>query len=252
MADSPASIASIRLVLSGAELVLGQGEHILGRSAECSVRVDDPLTSRHHAAIAVCAEGVTVRDLGSRNGVLVNGEEIDKVRTLAEGDLITVGSQALTVLQICRAGAAPAVRGAPRMAALGKIAVTRRAVPADEAYAAQAATTTLGTTNAPFGRPIAAFRLIVEAAERAIATGRVERAEKILQDPLVEVLTTLREGSEVEHEIVEIAVQQALSLAEATRRPRWLDYVRDVYSELRMSVPAAVADRIAKAAKQAK
>src|SRR5271163_3418191 len=100
MPPLPTPITSLRLVISGAEVVLGEGEHVLGRSSECAVCVDDPLASRRHAAITVSTESVTIHDLGSRNGVVVNGDEIDGKRVLVEGDLITLGSLALTVLQI--------------------------------------------------------------------------------------------------------------------------------------------------------
>jgi predicted component of type VI protein secretion system len=246
-------ITSLRLIISGAEVVLGAGEHVLGRSAECAVCVEDPLASRRHAAIKVCPESVTIRDLGSRNGVVVNGEEIEGHRALAEGDLITLGSLALTVQQICRinspAGAALGSPGTGRQAvkstALGRIAVARRAVSEDEALAEAIAATTTLSHSSPFGRPVAAFRLIAEAASRAVATNRAERAEKILEAPLLEVLSTLRAGLEVETEIIEIAVQQALALCEITRHPQWVEYLHSLYDQLHKPMPLTVADRMA-------
>jgi predicted component of type VI protein secretion system len=246
------TVTSIRLIISGAEVVLGMGDHVLGRSSDCAVCVEDPLASRHHAAITVSTENVTIRDLGSRNGVLVNGDEIDRNRVLCEGDLITLGSQAMTVLQICRAGTAQVVGFVtsgpgrqPMKSALGKIAVTRRAVPEEEALAEALAATTTLSQSSPFGRPVAAFRLIAEAASRAIATNRCERAEKILEAPLREVLSTLRAGLEVESEIVDIAVQQGLVLCEVTRHLRWADYLHDLYDQMRLPMPLPVADRLA-------
>jgi pSer/pThr/pTyr-binding forkhead associated (FHA) protein len=255
---STSTITSIRLIISGAEVVLGVGEHVLGRSADCAVCVEDPLASRQHAAITVTAEQVTIRDLGSRNGVLVNGDEIDRNRVLTEGDLITLGSQALTVLQICRTGGAYVVgfvssglgRQPVKSAPLGKIAVTRRAVPEEEALAEALAATTTLSQSSPFGRPVAAFRLIAEAASRAIATNRCERAEKILENPLLEVLSTLRAGLEVEGEILDIAVQQALVLCEITRHLRWADYLHDLFDQLRTPMPLPIADRLALAMQQ--
>ncbi len=183
----------------------------------------------------MCTESVTIRDLGSRNGVVVNGDEIDGNRPLVEGDLITLGSLALTVLQICRTNTPPTVvaivssgpgRAGVKSTALGRIAVARRAVSEDEALAEAIAATTTLSHSSPFGRPLAAFRLIAEAAGRAIATNRAERAEKILEAPLREVVSTLRTGLEVEAEIIDIAVQQALVLCEITRHRRWVDYLQ--------------------------
>ncbi len=248
MADLPAPILSIRLVVSVAEVVLGPGEHVIGRSPDCAVCIEDPLASRRHATLVVTAEAVTIRDLGSRNGVLVNGDEIDHLQTLAEGDLITLGSQAITVRQICRARgpatSSPPADRMPRTSPLAKIVVTRRPATEDEA-AIMTAMSTLGPSSVDLGRPVTAYRLIAEAAGRAVATGRAERAEKILDAPLVEVMAMFRAGTEVEDEIVEIAVQQALLLAELTHKKRWIDYVHEVYEVRRRPLPLDVADRLA-------
>ncbi len=47
--------------------VLKEGENLVGRSPECEVFIDDPSISRRHASLIVAANGVRVRDLGSRN-----------------------------------------------------------------------------------------------------------------------------------------------------------------------------------------
>src|SRR5262249_6302120 len=153
-------ITSIRLIIAGAEIALGIGDHVLGRASECAVCVDDPLASRRHAAITVSEENVTIRDLGSRNGVLVNGDDIDHDRSLQEGDLITLGSQALTVLAICHAG--ERASGPPGLGrqAVARITVQKLAVREgsvrEEALLASS-TTTLNQTS-PVGRQASAFR----------------------------------------------------------------------------------------------
>jgi hypothetical protein len=248
MADLPGPILSIRLVVSVAEVVLGRGEHVLGRGVDCAVCLEDPLASRRHAVILVAADGVTIRDLDSRNGVLVNGEEIDHLHTLVEGDLIMLGSLAITVRQICRAGARAAQAVAPSVATktapLARIAVAKRAVMRDGAVGTGAST--LGRTGSELGRPAAVYHLVAEAAARAVAAGRAERAETILEAPLLDVMTALRAGTEVEAEILGIAEQQALLLAELTGKGRWVDYVHAFYEVRRRSLPLDVADRLAR------
>src|SRR5215467_1500062 len=66
---------------------LGQGEFVIGRSAECK-----------HALLIVGAESVVIKDLGSRNGVVVNGTKIDTSRILLDGDRIVIGSQEMTLV----------------------------------------------------------------------------------------------------------------------------------------------------------
>ena len=66
------------------DLELPIGEFVVGRSTECQLSLDDPLVSRRHAVLRVRRDGVSVQDLGSRNGVLVNGDE-DQRRARAHG-----------------------------------------------------------------------------------------------------------------------------------------------------------------------
>ena len=69
---------------------------LLGRGAECDVRVTHRGVSRRHAQIDRRSDGVCVlRDLGSRNGTLVNEVPIYTERPLAFGDRVSLGSEAL-------------------------------------------------------------------------------------------------------------------------------------------------------------
>jgi hypothetical protein len=53
--------------------------------------LDDERASREHAVIEVDGARLALRDLGSRNGTLVNGTLLAGERALAYGDLIQVG-----------------------------------------------------------------------------------------------------------------------------------------------------------------
>ena len=63
----------------------------IGRGETCQLRPNSDQVSREHAEIAISAERVTVRDLGSRNGTIVNGKAITGVYSLKNGDLVQVG-----------------------------------------------------------------------------------------------------------------------------------------------------------------
>lgn len=85
-------------MLIGTERIeLGSGEYVLGRSSQCRVVVDDALASRQHALLVVASEGVTVEDLGSRNGLRLNGEVVAGSVALQAGDSLRIGS---TIIQI--------------------------------------------------------------------------------------------------------------------------------------------------------
>ena len=81
------------------DLALGDGQFVVGRSAGCQLSLDDPLVSRRHAMLVVARDVVTVEDLESRNGVLVNGERITGKTVVQPGDKILIGSQELLLLR---------------------------------------------------------------------------------------------------------------------------------------------------------
>lgn len=62
---------------------------LIGRHAECDVRIDRAEVSRLHCCVALAYERLLIRDLGSRNGVRVNGKLVDETR-LFPGDEIAI------------------------------------------------------------------------------------------------------------------------------------------------------------------
>jgi Protein of unknown function (DUF3662)/FHA domain len=83
------------LVGAGRRSVLNGSRAVIGRSRDCDVIVDDPNVSRRHAELRRDEEGWSVADLGSTNGVKVNGRRVDQAR-LRPGDHITLGVSDLT------------------------------------------------------------------------------------------------------------------------------------------------------------
>jgi len=63
----------------------------IGRGETCHLRPNSEQVSREHAEFVVDKESVTVNDLGSRNGTLVNGRAITAPQPLKNGDLVQVG-----------------------------------------------------------------------------------------------------------------------------------------------------------------
>jgi hypothetical protein len=66
------------------------GTLVVGRDPLCDITYDDALLSRRHAEFVAAGDQVTVRDLGSRNGVFVNGKKIAE-RSLRSGDVVQIG-----------------------------------------------------------------------------------------------------------------------------------------------------------------
>lgn len=53
------------------------GAVVIGRAPECDVQLADVSASRRHSGLAIAEGVVTLRDLGSQNGTLVNGEPVE-------------------------------------------------------------------------------------------------------------------------------------------------------------------------------
>ncbi|HLH14425.1 MAG TPA: DUF3662 and FHA domain-containing protein, partial [Solirubrobacteraceae bacterium] len=83
------------LVAGGRRLLVPPGGGTLGRSRECDVVLDDAGVSRRHAQLHPGADGWTVEDLGSTNGVRVNGQRVRGSRLLRAGDRLELGNTEL-------------------------------------------------------------------------------------------------------------------------------------------------------------
>jgi pSer/pThr/pTyr-binding forkhead associated (FHA) protein len=79
----------------GKRFVFPPGDYYFGRGDECQVRLNSAMISRQHCLLRVKDTGISIRDLGSRNGTLVNGVLISKEQRLRLGDQIQLGSLVL-------------------------------------------------------------------------------------------------------------------------------------------------------------
>jgi DNA-binding winged helix-turn-helix (wHTH) protein len=63
---------------------------MIGRDPTCEINVQDRQVSRFHARITPTAEGVTIEDLGSKNGTNHNGTELSTPVMLQDGDVLGI------------------------------------------------------------------------------------------------------------------------------------------------------------------
>jgi hypothetical protein len=63
---------------------------VIGRGSEADIIVDDPGVSRRHLEIRVGPDGVVASDLGSTNGLYVEGHQVPAA-TLLDGNTLTIG-----------------------------------------------------------------------------------------------------------------------------------------------------------------
>ncbi len=100
VSDTSVRRASVVLEVNGVRHPLEPPGLVVGRGDDADLRINDPGISRRHADIRVSpgqeAPKVTVVDLGSTNGILVNGSRVDHA-TLADGATVKIGNTSLTV-----------------------------------------------------------------------------------------------------------------------------------------------------------
>jgi hypothetical protein len=82
------------LVAEGKRYAVAAGGATIGRSRECDIVLSDSNVSRRHAELRPAGDGWTVIDLGSTNGVRVNGRDLRprEPHALAPGDRLEVGT----------------------------------------------------------------------------------------------------------------------------------------------------------------
>lgn len=92
MSDAPRERPFIILRHDGVErrIDLASSFLVIGRAAECDVRIDEETVSKNHCHIVVSSDAWTLTDLGSSNGTFLNGSRI-KQASLHRGDAIRVG-----------------------------------------------------------------------------------------------------------------------------------------------------------------
>lgn len=227
------------------DLELSEGQFAVGRSAGCQLSLDDPLVSRRHALLIVAKGSVTVEDLQSRNGVIVNGRRIAAKTPLEPGDKIIIGSQELTLLR-GREGAGVRETASVTM---GKRTLPNVPAPSDHSEVSQQergdeATTDVDPADSSMVRRATAFKLLGGVAEKALAMGRADEAERLLAAPLGEIVEACRGDKRVSPWLVDMAARFAARLATATGKGAWADYVIEIYHQQRRPCPAAVVDEL--------
>lgn len=100
--------APLTLEVNGIQHSLQPPGITIGRGTDTDLRIDDPGVSRRHAQIRVSPDvdrdaTVTILDLGSTNGTLVDGHRVQQA-TLSEGAQITVGSTTMSIRRPPEAG----------------------------------------------------------------------------------------------------------------------------------------------------
>jgi hypothetical protein len=217
---------------NGREIALREGQTAIGRHPACQIVLDSPLVSRRHARLVVSAAGVMVEDLGSRNGVRVNGTTITGGVTVLAGDRILIGDQELELLR--RLEKSPAELEAERRAAKTMMGLDAACNDDEDDESNDNEST----------RSANAFDLLSGVIDKAIAMGRAEEAERLLSGHLQHILQDVEAGRVPESALTERGVHYAVKLAELSRKPGWINYSIRVYAGLGRPLPMEVVNEL--------
>jgi hypothetical protein len=219
------------------ELVVGVT--IVGRGDSCQLVLDDPLISRRHACFVVDEREITLKDLGSTNGVLVNGSRVDELQVLVPGDHITIGQHHA---ELCWVPAS----GVERQPQLREARSSRPA--ADTMIDRRPSSAPPGARLYPDSEPThhgSVFAMLSGVAGKQFELGRGQDAERILERPLKSLLARLETGgTSADARDVEEAGLLAVRLARSTGQSHWIDYVFRLFAAVGRLAPTQVIDEL--------
>lgn len=201
-----------------------------GRSSTADIPLVGALVSRRHATFTLTENGVDVSDHDSRNGVFVNGERINGAVTLRAGDIITIGDDSMTLIELDEPVERP------------KETVTdMRPVRADQTPRLPSF---LDEDQSVATRRADAFQLLSSVVDKALALGRGEEAEHLIGTHLVAALADASTGRAVPPDIARTAARYALKLAAAMNKSNWLDFPVRLYRALGHPMPLPIVDEM--------
>lgn len=211
--------------LGAHDIELRTGETLVGRHDSCHIVLDDALSSRRHAVLRFDGRTLHVEDLGSVNGVLVNGTRIRKTQTLVDGDELKLGNQLLRI----QLGESRGVR--PNRNKTGATTMTRPPDPES-----------INFDEMTLVRDAATLGVLANAGAKALLLGNGEHAEALVSKSLSTIMEHVRLGRNVDADTIETAACQALRLAQATHKASWLDYTISLYAISDRVTPGAVVE----------
>jgi pSer/pThr/pTyr-binding forkhead associated (FHA) protein len=246
MAHHPVSVVpKYRLRYQSTDLELAGGDFVIGRSSSCSLSLDDGLVSRKHALIHTTADRVTLEDLGSRNGVLLNGEKIKGLVQLKHGDRVTVGSQEMTLVEVGKG-----LRTPRDTSMLTRCHKCNELLNPGDSFCKSCGTPVISANATLPGatlevklselapdeetRQASGFSLLTGIADKALALQRFAEAERILGNHLERMLAKATSGKKISVEQARKGTTYALKLARGLKSPKWVDWVFQMLAVLKV------------------
>jgi hypothetical protein len=224
----------VNIVCGSMEHELRHGSLLIGRGPECEIVLDDALISRLHARIEVSAEGVSIEDLYSTNGVYLNGERIVRTRLIHTGDRVFVGNHEIAFVEV----SVEPISSPPSTPPLSARFAQPNEPPTYRTVEAQAK-----PGEIPITARADALDLLGNLARRLANDVKAEQAPRMLGPHLEGILRGAGAGLLVPESLSETASEYAIDLAHWTCEVRWLDYVVELHlvAKRMMSAPTVLA-----------
>lgn len=238
----------LALYVEGTEVLLEDGEKVLGRSPSCDIVIDDMLASRVHAKLTVTEGAVILRDLGSANGVYVNSTRVDMPTPLRDGDRILIGTKEMSIFAVRVAGKSAESSGMHRLGGLSVKPVSSgpRAInpaharaPSERAHAIRSE-----ARHMPRTEKSDAFTHLGLLAQRMLDTGRVDGAIRVLAEHMRNVMDGSRDGRPVPDDVLASSSRFAMTFAAAKLEAKWVDYVVELHMNVRRPMQAELIDSL--------
>lgn len=216
---------------------------LLGRGSDCHITLEDPLVSRHHARIVISENGATVEDLGSRNGIRVNGRRVKTAWDLGNGDRIRIGTQEL-IFAVTTRGEERTTRstGCMRLCSACSTPFPEASLCCPHCGEEADEPTLTGEIEAPghnFG-----FDLLAQILDKAIETGRTKEAERILRRGRAEIDERIAAGTQLDEAQLDRVAGVAVRLSGLANNGEWVAWALGLHQKHRTLPSAATIDRL--------
>lgn len=227
-------------------ITLRAGKLYLGRSPECELAISDPAVSRRHARLWVSPSQIVIEDLGSQNGVYVNGTRIHGPCELRAGDVLRICTHELELVDVELAPPPPepepnryritadTLSGASKTTLVEEVHTAASRPPAQRVNMRVEPRTPRPSTNPPGSDSLT--RAVVQLDE-SLHAGDLSEAERRLGPILMRVHELLLEQHPSGIELAEHVVVSAARLAGETRNAAFMNYAVTLYQLANRPLP---------------
>jgi pSer/pThr/pTyr-binding forkhead associated (FHA) protein len=242
-------LVGFKLRYRSALISLRAGKVYIGRSPQCELAISDPAVSRRHARLWINPVQIVIEDLGSSNGVLINGERIQGPRELRAGDTIRICTHELQLVDPDKEEpaekphryhiTADTVTGAEKTTLVEELRDASSLAPSQPMqpsirFASHLETPRRKTTSPPGSDSISkAVATLAETLER----GDFIEVTRQLGPVLTRIHELFLDRRPVGHELVEHVVKAAARLAIETKNPTWISEGVELYAVLCRPLP---------------